>query len=76
MASTLIDRAPLSDRVTAQAREIHIGRLVLTVLAAVLFAVGWSAGKVVTVVGGALVWSFAAVKVGWNDGRRRHAGSA
>jgi hypothetical protein len=38
---------------------------VLTVLAAVLYAAGWAAGKVSLV----LVWCWTALAVGWDDAR-------
>lgn len=42
------------------------GRLIVWMVAAVLFAVGWSASTVVL----AVVWCGAAVRVGWDDARR------
>lgn len=46
-------------------------RLSVTGLAAVLFGVGWLAGKVVWP---ALVWSAAAVRLGWEEGRKPMGG--
>lgn len=66
----VLDRVPV-DEITEQARQVHLGRVVLTVLAAVLFSVGWLAGAVFM----ALAWSGTAVKVGWLDARRRDAAS-
>lgn len=40
-------------------------RLLLTVIAAVLYAVGWFAGVVSLLV----VWCFTALAVGWDDAR-------
>ena len=45
-------------------------RLLLLVLAGLLFAVGWSAGRVVR----AASWCAAAVQVGWDDARRAGGG--
>jgi hypothetical protein len=73
MAATVLERVPV-DRITAQAREIQFSRTVLTVFAAVLFAVGWLAGKTLAVLWGGVAWSMAAVKVGWDDARRRADG--
>lgn len=42
-------------------------RLLLTLVAAVLYAIGWIAGKVSLVTG--LAWD--AVAVGWDDARKR-----
>lgn len=79
---TVLDRVPLED-ITAQAREIEFGRILLTVLAGALYAVGWLAAKTVTVIGkvlGAvwlgLVWSAVAVRVGWNEARAESRGPA
>lgn len=69
MATTLIDRVPV-DRITAEARNIHAGRALLTLVAAVLFAVGWITAKVFIVTWAAIAWGAAAVKIGWQDARR------
>lgn len=42
-------------------------RLLLTIIAAVLYAIGWAAGKVSLVTG----WAWDAVAVGWDDARKR-----
>lgn len=68
MAMTVLDRVPV-DRITEQARELHPGRTLLTLLAALLYGLGWLAGKTVMGVWFVLAWSFAAVKVGWTDAR-------
>lgn len=44
--------------------------LLLLILGGVFYAVGWSARRVVWP---ALVWVGAAVRLGWEDGRRRAA---
>ncbi len=70
----VLDRVPV-DRITAEAREIHFGRTILTAIAAVLFAIGWTLGKIVSGVRALWVifvaWPYAAVKVGWKEARRR-----
>lgn len=66
--TALLERVPV-DRITAEAREIHPGRALLTVIAAVLYGIGWVAAKTVAVVWLAVAWSYAAVKVGWSDAR-------
>jgi hypothetical protein len=67
--SNVLDRVPV-ERITVEARQVDVGRLVLTVLAAVLYAVGWSAGKVLGAVWLALAWSGTAVRLGWQEARK------
>jgi hypothetical protein len=62
--ATVLERVPV-DRIRVEAREIQFGRTLLTIFAAVFFAVGWVAGRA----WGALAWSAAAVKVGWQEAR-------
>lgn len=74
--TTLLDSLPLTE-IRAQARSWDPVRFILTVLMAPLFALGWLAGKFVTVVLrhvlGALwaagTWATAAVLVGYRTGR-------
>lgn len=56
-------------RVNAEAKEIHFWRTVATVLAAVLYGIGWAVGKVFVVAWLALTWTYAAAKVGFQDAR-------
>lgn len=56
------------DEINARAREVHLGRTLLTVLAAVLFGLGWIVAKTVRVIWLAIAWSAVAVKVGWREG--------
>lgn len=67
--TAVLQRVPV-DRITAEAREIHPARTALTLVAAVLYGLGWLAAKTVAVVWLVVAWSFAAVKVGWSDARR------
>jgi hypothetical protein len=64
---TVFDQA-LPARVTAATPDVHIGRLLATVLAAVFYALGWVAAKTVRVVVFAVSWSFTAVRLGWREG--------
>jgi hypothetical protein len=48
-------------------RQLQVGRIVLTVLAAPLWLLGWLAGTVAL----AILWMCAAIKLGWTDSRRR-----
>lgn len=75
--ANVLDRVPL-DEISTEARQVDAGKVALTVLAAVLYAIGWVAGKVFTIVARILVlvvrgavWAGVAVKVGWNDARKR-----
>ena len=70
----VLERVPV-DRINAQARDVHLGRVLLTVFAALFFAVGWTAAKAWL----AVAWCGVAVKVGWQEARsgsttRRPAG--
>jgi hypothetical protein len=67
--TAVMERVPV-DRITAEAREAHPGRALLTLIAGVLYGLGWLAAKTVAVLWLAVAWSFAAVKVGWQDARR------
>lgn len=61
------------DQINAEARDVEIGRAILTVVAAVLFAIGWLAAKVVGVVWLSLAWSATAVRLGWSEARASQA---
>lgn len=65
----VLERVPV-DRITAQAREVHIGRTLLALVAALLFGVGWLAAKIVGVLWLALAWSAVAVREGWREARK------
>lgn len=62
---SVLDDATLA-RIDAQAREIRFWRTVATLVAGLFYAVGWSAAKAWFGVG----WCTAAVKVGWQEGRK------
>lgn len=64
---TVFDQT-LPARVSAQTPDVHIGRLLATVLAALFYGLGWIAAKTVRVVVFALTWSFTAVRLGWREG--------
>lgn len=57
------------DRITAEARQVDVNRVVsravLTVLAAILWVIGALPGKLVS----GLVWAAVAIRVGYRDGR-------
>lgn len=56
-----------SQRVGERAQQIQVVRLVLAVLAAPLYALGWLVGILVV----ALLWLLAATAVGFSDARAR-----
>lgn len=62
------------DRINEEARRIDVGRALLTAIAAVLYAVGWLAGKLFTIFGFVVNWTVAAVMIGWRDARARSGG--
>lgn len=70
---TAVARRPLPyarvQTITAQARDVHPGRVVLTLLASLLFALGWAAFKVCAVAWLALAWCAVAVREGWREAR-------
>ena len=60
----VLESVPL-ERISAEARQVHLGRVLLTVFAALFFAVGWVAAKTFL----AVAWCGVAVKVGWQEAR-------
>lgn len=50
-----------ADRVSAEAKDVHPGKLIAVAFAAVFFAIGWVFAKLFL----AVAWMIAAVKVGW-----------
>ena len=71
----VLERVPY-DRITEQARQVQFTRTVLTVLAGLLYAVGWLAAKALGGIWLAAVWSVTAVRVGWVEARSSTSGSA
>ncbi|MEU0040237.1 hypothetical protein [Streptomyces sp. NPDC006333] len=68
MAVTWIPGVPV-DQVTEQARQMRFWRTVATVLAGLLWGVGWLAAKGCALAWLALAWVVVAVRVGWADAR-------
>lgn len=54
-------------QINTQAQEIHFRRALLTVLASILYAVGWITRKLFVVLWLTLTWSWAAIRLGWRD---------
>lgn len=56
-----------ADRVAARAIEVRPARILLSVLAAPFYALGWLVGLVIV----AVMWTVAAVQLGVSDARAR-----
>jgi len=69
MVTNLLDRVPL-ERVRAEARDVHLGRALLTLLVGVFWLLGWLAGKLTLAIG----FAYAAAKVGFQEARTTEAG--
>jgi hypothetical protein len=67
-----LNRVPV-ERITREAREIHFWRTVLTLVAGLLYGVGWVVAKLFTGFWLVLTWCFTAVRLGWQEGRRVHS---
>jgi len=65
---TVLDRIPIDD-ISARARQARPGRVLLTVVAAVLFGLGWLAYKACAVTWLAAAWCGSAVIEGWQQAR-------
>ena len=63
---TFFDEA-LTERITVKARQVHFWRTVLTVVAGLLFGLGWIAFKTFAALWFVAAWCGAAVKVGWQE---------
>ena len=61
------------DRIGHRARQAHPGRIILAVVASVLFGLGWLACKTCAVIWLAAAWCGSAVIEGWQHGRGRAA---
>jgi len=70
--TTILDRVPV-ERITAQARQVHAGRTLLTMLAGFFFLLGWVAFRVVAVAWLALTWCAVAAREGWREARKAEA---
>ena len=68
MTANMLDRVPL-DQITQQARQVKFWRSVLTLIAGLLFGLGWVTAKGFGVTWFAAVWCGCAVREGWRTGR-------
>jgi len=57
---SILEHVPL-ERINAEARQVHVGRLLLTLLAGFFYLLGWLAAKLLL----GVVWCCVAVKVGY-----------
>lgn len=64
----------IRDQVDIEARELKPHLLALTIVTAVLFALGWLVGVVFRGVWLVVAWALAAAKVGFNAGRGKGGG--
>jgi hypothetical protein len=55
-------------RIQTSAAQMHPGRTLLTLIAALFFALGWLVAKLARGVWLVLSWTIAAVRVGWQEG--------
>jgi hypothetical protein len=66
--TSIADRVPL-DRIDRRARQARPGRVLLTLIAAILFGAGWLAYKTCAVTWLAAAWCGSAVAEGWQSAR-------
>lgn len=64
------------ERINSEAKEVRIGRAVLTFIAALLFGLGWLTARLFAIIWLVCAWSFTAVKVGWREGRGTGTGGS
>jgi len=64
----LLDHVPVG-RITDEARNVRFWVTVLTVVAGLLYGLGWLVAKAFTGLWFVLAWIGTAVKVGWKDAR-------
>jgi hypothetical protein len=64
LATRILDRVPL-DRIEGEARQVHLGRALLTLLVGLFWALGWLAGKATLAIG----FAYVAAKTGFQDAR-------
>lgn len=76
MAVALIGRVTV-DRINKQARDLRFWRTVATLLASLLWGLGWLTAHAFAVTWRAAAWTATAVYVGWTDARQppREGGS-
>lgn len=63
--------AQIYQRVSENARPLRLGRALLTLLVAVVFALAWLVGVTLRALAVVLGWAGEAARLGFRDGRRR-----
>lgn len=61
---TVLQQAQL-ESISREARDVHLGRVLLAVIAALFFAIGWLAARLFL----GVAWCGVAVRRGWREGR-------
>jgi hypothetical protein len=69
MAVRLIERVP-TEEIRQEAEQIHLGKLLLTLLVGVFFLIGWTAGKASL----GTRFALAAMRRGWKEARGEPVG--
>lgn len=80
---SVLAKVPM-ERIRADSAQVQWGRTLLTALVGALYVLGWAAGKAVGYVLAALTmtlyaigraagWTFAAVRLGWQDAQAAQA---
>lgn len=64
---TVLDQQ-LPDRITAEMSNVQAGRWLVTVIAALFYALGFVVARVVRVTMFVAMWVFTAVRLGWREG--------
>ena len=75
MAAGTLDRIPV-DSITARAKEVRPGHAALTLIAAVLFGVGWVVCKIFAVLWLSAAWAWTATVMGWRQAAGKPDGLA
>lgn len=65
----VLDDATLA-QISTRARQISFGRTLLTLIAGLLFGLGWVTARVLGLLWLGLAWSAVAIKLGWTEGRK------
>lgn len=63
------------DAITEQAKQVHFWRSIVTVIAAILFGLGWVSFRFFAVIWFALAWGGCAVREGWREARPKRGPS-
>lgn len=66
-----VQQAPLSERITAEAQQIRVGRALLDLLGAPFYVIGWLVFWVTLGSVAAGRWAFAGMRLGWKEARER-----